>query len=161
MAEKQGAGHGENWLVAHSGALRLRPEGIHVKADVDPANWFLNASTDVRSSCHLEEVATEFDVQGLELDWVGVCWDGNLVRTQNGWQYEDFKGTRWVSVHDAERARNIRNAYRVLLTRARQGMVLFVPQGSADDATRLPARYSETAAYLSFCGIPSLGAKEL
>ena len=65
-------------LVASSGAQRLRPEGIHIKAEIEPANWFLNDSTDVRSSYYLEDVASEFAVQGLELDWVGVCWEGGL-----------------------------------------------------------------------------------
>ena len=65
-------------LVASSGAQRLRPEGIHIKAEIEPANWFLNDSADVRSSYYLEDVASEFAVQGLELDWVGVCWDGDF-----------------------------------------------------------------------------------
>ena len=74
-------------LVASSGAQRLRPEGIHIKAEIEPANWFLNPSTDVRSSNYLEDVASEFLVQGLELDWVGVCWDGDFHHKDGTWHY--------------------------------------------------------------------------
>lgn len=72
-------------LVASSGAMRLKPEGIHVKASIDSANWFLNGKDDIRSSYYLEDVATEFDIQGLELDWTGVCWDADFRMEDNGW----------------------------------------------------------------------------
>jgi len=143
-------------LVASSGALRLRPAGIHVKSAVDPANWFLNPRTDVRSSYYLEEVASEFDVQGLELDYVGVCWDGDLYHDGKMWSLQSFKGTKWQAVNDTSRRLYLKNAYRVLLTRARQGMVIFVPFGDNTDHTR-PARfYDGTFEFLRECGLPAL-----
>jgi hypothetical protein len=141
-------------LVASSGALRLRPEGIYVKAKIEPANWFLNPSTDVRSSYYLEDVASEFLVQGLELDWVGVCWDGDFHHKDGTWVYQSFKGTKWQSVNDASRQLYLKNTYRVILTRARQGMILFVPKGDASDRSRPPCFYDGTFEYLRDCGIP-------
>ena len=143
-------------LVASSGAQRLRPEGIHVKADIDPVNWFLNESTDVRSSYYMEDVGNEFVVQGLELDWAGVCWDGDFHYRKGEWVCQAFKGTNWQSVSDESRRLYLKNAYRVILTRARQGMVLFIPKGDASDRTRPPSFYDGTFDYLSSCGIPSL-----
>ena len=148
-------------LVASSGAVRLRPEGVHIKAAVDPADWFLNSRADVRSSFYLEEVATEFAVQGLELDWVGVCWDGNFYHDDAGWRFQAFRGTRWMNVNDASRRRYLKNAYRVLLTRARQGMVLFVPQGQQTDPTRPPAIYDGTFRFLTSCGLPNMKSADL
>ena len=146
-------------LLASSNALRLKPEGLYVKADIDVCNWFLNGTEDVRSSNSLEDAATEFDVQGLELDWTCVAWDLNL-RRDNGWQAREFRGTRWQAIHgDAGvlgRADYVRNAYRVLLTRARQGMVIFVPRGDAADATRPPADYDAVDAWLADCGVAAL-----
>jgi hypothetical protein len=143
-------------LVASSGAQRLRPEGIHIKAELEPANWFLNASTDVRSSCYLEEVASEFAVQGLELDWVGACWDGDLHHNHGKWASQSFKGTKWQSVNDESKRLYLKNAYRVILTRARQGMIIFVPKGDTSDLTRLPSFYDGTFDYLCSCGISAL-----
>ena len=143
-------------LVASSGGYRLRAEGIHVKAEIDAPNWFLNGKEDVRSSYYLEEVATQFDIQGLELDWVGVCWDADLRRLNGGWKYHRFIGTRWQNLQDASRQLYLLNSYRVLLTRARQGFVIFVPQGSRSDATRVPKFYDETYKYLLECGVSSL-----
>jgi hypothetical protein len=148
-------------LLASSNALRLKPEGLYVKAKVEVCDWFLNPGDDVRSSNALEDAATEFDVQGLELDWTGVAWDLNLRRV-DGWQARNFRGTKWQAIHgDAEtlgRADYVRNAYRVLLTRARQGMVIFVPPGDAEDATRPPADYDAIDAWLAACGVPALDA---
>ncbi len=141
-------------LVASSGAVRLRPEGIHIKAAIDPANWFLNDRTDVRSSYYLEEVASEFDVQGLELDWVGVCWDGDLHHRGGEWICQSFEGTKWRSVKDVSKRAFLRNTYRVLLTRARQGMVIFIPKGDLSDPTRPPTFYDGTVDFLQLCGIP-------
>jgi hypothetical protein len=141
-------------LVASSGAQRLRPEGIHIKTEIEPAYWFLNPNTDVRSSDYLEDVASEFLVQGLELDWVGVCWDGDFRHKDGTWHFQSFKGTKWQSVNDASRRLYLKNAYRVILTRARQGMILFVPTGDASDRTRPPSFYDGTFEYLRACGIP-------
>ena len=143
-------------LVASSGAQRLRPEGIHIKAEIDPANWFLNSGEDVRSSCYLEEVASEFDIQGLELDWTGICWDGDFHYKDGNWVYQNFKGTAWQSIKDRTKKLYLKNAYRVLLTRARQGMVIFVPKCDGSDRTRPPSFYDGTADYISNCGIPVL-----
>lgn len=143
-------------LVASSGAQRLRPEGIHIKAEIDPANWFLNDSTDVRSSYYLEDVASEFGVQGLELDWVGVCWDGDFHYKGGKWVCQAFKGTKWQSVNDESKRLYLKNAYRVILTRARQGMVLFIPKGDESDRTRPSLFYDGTFKYLLACGIPTL-----
>ena len=143
-------------MVASSGAQRLRPEGIHIKAEIEPANWFLNDMADVRSSYYLEDVASEFAVQGLELDWVGVCWDGDFHHDHRQWVHHSFKGTKWQSVNDQSRRVYLKNAYRVLLTRARQGMIIFVPRGSASDATRPPSFYDGTFDYLRSCGIPTI-----
>jgi hypothetical protein len=143
-------------LVASSGAMRLRPEGIYIKAAIEPANWFLNGADDVRSSYYLEDVANEFLIQGLELDWAGVCWDGDFHYKKGDWAFQAFKGTKWQSIKDSERRLYLRNAYRVILTRARQGMVLFVPVGDTDDPTRKAEFYDGTFEYLRECGIPTL-----
>ena len=138
-------------LVASSNAIRLKSEGLHVKNSIEPQNWFLNEKEDVRSSFALEDVATEFDIQGLELDWVGVCWDANLVWDQANWSIRRFSGTTWKSVNDEDRLKYILNSYRVLLTRARQGLAIFVPRGSDEDPTRDPVLYDNTYRYICSC----------
>jgi hypothetical protein len=143
-------------LVASSNAMRLKPTGIHVKAKIDPPVWFLADKTDVRSSFALEDVATEFDIQGLELDWVGMCWDANFRREGNKWSHYSFRGARWEHINDPIRAAYLVNAYRVLLTRARQGMAIYVPFGSEFDDTRKPMFYDEIYAFLCECGIREL-----
>jgi DUF2075 family protein len=112
----------------------------------------LNGKDDVRSSHYLEDPATEFDIQGLELDWVGVCWDGDLRSINGKWAFHRFIGTRWQNVNDENRKIYLTNAYRVLLTRARQGMVIYIPEGELGDITRSPAFYDGTAHFLSDCG---------
>jgi hypothetical protein len=143
-------------LVASSGAHRLRPMGIHIKSPLDPASWFLNEKDDVRSSYYLEDVASEFKIQGLELDWVGVCWDANLRFGDSGWESYEFSGTKWQNIRSDVRQTYLLNAYRVLLTRARQGMVIFVPEGDENDPTRPKAFYDGTFEFLRSCGLPSL-----
>ncbi|HEX3470663.1 MAG TPA: DUF2075 domain-containing protein [Silvibacterium sp.] len=143
-------------LIASSGAQRLRPEGIHIKAEIDPANWFLNDSADVRSSYYLEDVASEFDVQGLELDWAGVCWDGDFHNNDGKWICQAFKGTKWQLVNDESKRLYLQNSYRVILTRARQGMIIFVPKGDPSDRTRPPSFYDGTFEFLRSCGVPVL-----
>lgn len=140
-------------MLASSGAMRLKPEGIHVKSKIDPANWFLNGKEDIRSSYYLEDVATEFDIQGLELDWTGVCWDADFRIESGHWAFYNFKGTKWQSVNDRFRRLYLANAYRVLLTRARQGMVIFVPYGDDQDHTRPKCYYDQTFEFLRQCGI--------
>lgn len=143
-------------IMASSKALRLKANCLDVRVDIDPVHWFLDGSDDVRSSNYLEDVATEFQVQGLEVDWACVAWDGDLRRKSDGWAHHDFRGTRWNRVNKAENQRYLVNAYRVLLTRARQGMVLFVPKGGARDHTRKPEFYDATFNYLNALGIPTI-----
>lgn len=143
-------------LVASSGASRLRPEGIFMKSAVDAPVWFLNDSTDVRSSFYLEEVASEFDIQGLELDWTAVCWDADYRYESGEWRHYAFRGTKWQRVSTPDRKLFLKNAYRVILTRARQGMFIFVPRGNAVDSTRPPSFYDSTFEYLRSCGLSEL-----
>ena len=131
----------------------MKPEGVNVKIEIDPVNWFLNDKEDIRSSYYLEDVATEFDIQGLELDWTAVCWDGDFRRERSGWGLYALKGSRWQDVYDEYRRVYLANAYRVLLTTARQGMVIFVPRGDEKDYTRPPEFYDETVKFLLSCGI--------
>jgi hypothetical protein len=143
-------------LVASSEAQRLKPHAIDVRVNIDPVHWFLNDREDTRSSYYLEDAGTEFQVQGLELDWVCVMWDGDFRSTDGGWAYHSFFGSGWRNILKEEKQGYLRNAYRVLLTRARQGMVIFVPEGIAEDPTRMPAFYDSTFRYLSCLGIPVL-----
>lgn len=140
-------------LIASSGANRLRPDGIWIKAKVDAPVWFLNDKMDVRSSYYLEETASEFDIQGLELDWACVGWDADFRRGNDEWQYFSFRGTKWQRMNAPDRQLYLKNAYRVLLTRARQGMVIFVPPGDSSDPTRAPQVYDCIYEYLQLCGI--------
>ena len=140
-------------LLASSKAMRLKPHAIDVRIDADPIHYFLGKPEDVRSSFYLEDCATEFQVQGLELDWTCVTWDADLRRNQREWSFHDFRGSQWQSIHSDENRRNLKNAYRVLLTRARQGMVFFVPPGAVEDPTRPPAFYDQTFAYLRDLGL--------
>ena len=143
-------------LVVSSGAQRLKPHAIDVRVDVNPVHWFLSAPDDTRSSYYLEDAATEFQVQGLELDWVGVTWDADLRYTGDGWTYHAFRGSKWTRVHQPDRQQYLRNAYRVLLTRARQGMVICIPEGDSADPTRDPVYYDQTFHYLTELGIPTI-----
>ena len=143
-------------LVASSKAQRLKPHAIDIRVNVDPVHWFLNPKEDTRSSYYLEDAATEFQIQGLELDWTCVTWDGDLRFTNSGWSFHDFRGDKWTDIHKQENRNHLRNAYRVLLTRARQGMVIFVPRGESKDPTRSPTCYDLTFNYLTELGIPVL-----
>ncbi|SFS44307.1 Uncharacterized conserved protein [Zhouia amylolytica] len=143
-------------LISSSGARRLRPLGIDVKNEISAPNWFLNNSHDIRSSYFLEEVATEFDIQGLEIDWACVAWGGNFYMNNTDWKYQSFKGTKWQNIHKNLDKEYLKNTYRVLLTRARQGMVIFVPQSSEFDHTRPKAFYDKTYEYLKEIGIQEI-----
>ena len=143
-------------LTASSGAKRLRKYGIWVQNKIKATNWFLNGKNDVRSSFHLEETATEFDIQGLELDWTIVCWDADL-RFENGdFKHLKFVGTKWQNIKSADNILYLKNAYRVLLTRARQGFVIFVPTGDETDMTAKPEYYDGIYRYLKSVGIKEL-----
>ena len=145
-------------LLAQSNALRLRPEGIFVKKQSDP-NWFLNETEDIRSSNHLEIPATEFEIQGLEIDYSIMCWDANLRYNDGKFLYRRFRGSRWEQIKQEQAQDYLINSYRVLLTRARRGMVIFVPKGDDEDKTRPSKYYDETYEYLKSLGIKELTLK--
>ena len=160
-ARRQVRGSQRCGVLACSSAQRLKPEGIYVPTDIDVKNWFLAPSDDLRSSNMMEVVASEFKVQGLEIDWAVVCWDADLRRNADSsdWAYYNFRGTKWVKRNQSEQQRYLLNSYRVLLTRARQGMVIFVPKGvdEDEDPTRNAPFYDEIYQYLTEkCGIKSL-----
>ena len=144
-------------LLVSSKAYRLKPLAIDVRCKPDTVHWFLDDINDVRSSLFLEDAASEFDVQGLELDWTCVVWDGDLRYTPQGWNFFEFNGgNKWNKIQKPDRQAYLINAYRVLLTRARQGMILCVPEGSPDDHTRLPEFYNSTYNYLKSLGIEEI-----
>ncbi len=148
-------------------AARFKPQAVNVLAqgDENAVHWFLEDKTDIRSSNYLEEAATEIQVQGLELDYACVLWDADM-RCENGqWAYYKFNGkNKWNPEKNEEQQKYMLNAYRVLLTRARQGIVICVPEGNSrlnsegfpEDATRLPKFYDGTYEYLKSIGIKEL-----
>ena len=143
-------------IVVSSQAERLKPNAIFVKSPIDPVRWFLDGKDDVRSSYYLEDVATEFDVQGLELDWVCITWDADFRYKKGNWEHWSFKGKKWNKIKKEERKIYLKNAYRVLLTRARQGMIIVVPNGDEEDHTRIPAFYDSTFEYLKEIGFKEI-----
>jgi len=140
-------------IVVSSQAQRLKPHAIDVKSPMNPVYWFLSDKDDIRSSYYLEDVATEFQVQGLELDWACVTWDADFRYNRSDWETFSFVGTKWHNIHKEERKRYLINAYRVLLTRARQGMVIVIPEGDLEDRTRIPEYYNSTFKYLRELGM--------
>jgi Uncharacterized conserved protein (DUF2075) len=151
-------------LVGSSGAIRLRAEGLEPSstfhADYPWEHWYLAGETDIRSSYQCEVFATEFEIQGLELDWIGVCWGGDCVWTPGkGWEFRKLHlsaASKWNSIKNRDKHVYRKNAYRVLLTRARQGMILFVPRGDPDDRTNSPEEFEASASYLVRCGVTPL-----
>ena len=143
-------------IVVSSQAQRLKPHAIDVKSPMNPIHWFLAGKEDVRSSYYLEDVATEFHIQGLELDWSCVTWDGDFRFASKGWKTYSFRGKKWQNISKPERKQYLKNAYRVLLTRARQGMAIVVPEGSKEDPTRNPDYYDCTFEYLREIGFEVL-----
>jgi len=143
-------------IVVSSQAYRLKPLAIEVKSPIDHVKWFLEGKDDIRSSFFLEDVATEFQVQGLELDWACVTWDGDLRFADGTWKSFSFIGNKWQNIHKEIRKKFLLNAYRVLLTRARQGMVIVVPEGNSEDHTRLPMIYDSTYNYLKDIGLKTI-----
>jgi hypothetical protein len=132
-------------LLASSQAMRLKPHAIDIRVSVDPIHWFLGERHDTRSSYYLEDAATEFQIQGLEVDWACVTWDADLRRHGADWSHHEFRGKSWNRIRAPDRQRYLLNAYRVLLTRARQGMAIFVPEGDPADPTRDPASTTRPA----------------
>jgi len=154
--KQQARGSERYGIVVSSQASRLKPHAIDVNSPMNPVHWFLEGKEDVRSSYYLEDVATEFHIQGLELDWACVTWDADFRFSEKGWQHFSFRGNKWQRILKAERQMYLKNAYRVLLTRARQGMVIVVPEGDAEDWTRPPSFYDDTFKYLKSLGLPSI-----
>ncbi|MBQ7490115.1 MAG: DUF2075 domain-containing protein, partial [Bacteroidales bacterium] len=144
-------------MVVSSKAYRLKPLAIDVRCKPNTVHWFLDDINDVRSSLFLEDVATEFDIQGLELDWTCLIWDGDLRYNGKSWDFFEFNGgNKWNRINKSERKAYQLNAYRVLLTRARQGMIICVPNGNIEDRTRLPEFYDGTFEYLKSLGLEIL-----
>ena len=157
-AKQQVRGSQRCGLLASSGAQRLKPYGVYVPTDIDVKNWFLASPDDLRSSNMMEIAASEFKVQGLEIDWGVICWDADLRRIGSDWDYYSFRGNKWVKRKQPEQKRYLLNSYRVLLTRSRQGMVIFVPIGTDEDEdkTRCKEYYDGIFNYLQSCGIKTL-----
>ena len=143
-------------VVAAAKSYRLMPHGIYVQVAADAVSWFLNTPEDPRSAYSCEYAATEFEVQGLELDWACVAWDADLRLTKDGWSHHEFRGSAWTRVRKEDKQGYLKNAYRVLLTRARQGMVVFVPEGDPGDPTRKREFYDRTYRYLKGLGLEEL-----
>jgi len=154
--KQQARGSERYGIVVSSQASRLKPHAIDVKSPMNPVHWFLEGKNDVRSSYYLEDVATEFHIQGLELDWACVTWDADFRFTNEGWRHFSFRGNKWQRINKTERQMYLKNAYRVLLTRARQGMVIVVPHGDVEDPTRPPSFYNDTFEYLTSIGLPTI-----
>lgn len=154
--EEHARGSERYGIVVSSQAYRLKPLAIDVRLQPDVEHWFLADKTDVRSSLFLEDAATEFDIQGLELDWTCLVWDGDFRYTHTGWDHNAFRGSKWIKIRQREAQSYQLNAYRVLMTRARQGMVICVPKGSPKDITRLPEFYDGTYDYLKSLGIEEI-----
>lgn len=149
-------------MVASSKAMRLKPFAIDVASEAKPIHYFLDSEDDVRSSYFLEAVATEFQVQGLELDWALIGWDADLRLQRGEWSYHDFRGNKWQNINKQINREYLKNAYRVLLTRARQGMVIFVPHGNyPPDDSRQPNFYDETFEYLRSVGLPEIETNKI
>ena len=148
-------------------AARFKPQAVNVLAqgDVNAVHWFLEDKTDVRSSNYLEEAATEIQVQGLELDYACILWDADMRCDDNEWHFYKFNGkNKWNPENNIENQKYMLNAYRVLLTRARQGIVICVPEGNCnlnsegfpEDGTRLPEFYDGAYKYFKAIGMEEL-----
>ena len=143
-------------LLTSSGAVRLVAEGIPPAPrsnELAPiGHWFLKDYSDFRSAGALEVPMSEFGCQGLELDFIGLCWGGDLIWSGERWVARDMRAPKWQLARQAERQRFRLNGYRVLLTRARAGTVIYVPQGDTVDPTRQPAEFDAIADVLAEAG---------
>ena len=154
---KQNArGNDRYGIVASSQAKRLRADGISWLEDSQLTSWFLNGKNDVNSSYFMEVAASEFDIQGLEIDWIVFAWEGDYRVEEGEFTYNQFKGTKWQKIKNENDKEYLKNSYRVLLTRARQGIVIYVPKGNDEDETRLSSFYDQTFEYLQSIGIPEI-----
>jgi hypothetical protein len=162
--EEHGRGERRYGLVTSSGARRLRADGLGVtlnaSAGSEIAQWYLNPRGDIRSSYALEVAANEYTCQGLELDFTCVCWGGDLLWNEvaRSWTYSRLLGTSWQRVRNRISQRYLANSYRVLLTRAREGLILWIPSGTESDPTRCPGLLDATAAFLTRCGAVPIGS---
>lgn len=162
--KQQARGSERYGMIVSSKAARLRPLAIDVQRKINVVNWFLGQRDLVSSSYFLEDTATEFDIQGLELDWTCVVWDGDMRYSLDGWRHHQFNGKNWCDIKDEQAQIYQGNAYRVLLTRARQGMVICVPKGNSkkdqagkfEDESRKPEIYDSTYQYLRSLGIEEI-----
>lgn len=165
---RQGAvGRKRAGLVASSGAVRLRAEGVEAPSfdfmrGVDYVRWFLEPAGDYRSSNQLEVAMSEFEMQGLELDLVGLIWGGDLVYRSGRLMARRLRGLKWEQAPPTtldsadDLSSRIMNKYRVLLTRFRKGMVIVVPRGSSEDQTRSEEDFNGIYNYLLACGVPQI-----
>lgn len=164
---QQARGTQQTGILISKVSARFKPLAVHVlpQSEDNAVHWFLEDKTDVRSSNYLEEAATEIQVQGLEVDFACVLWDADMRYDNEKWTFWKFNGrTKWIPEKNVETQKYMLNAYRVLLTRARQGMVICVPEGNGkitpegfpEDTTRLPELYDSTYMYFK-----SLGMKEI
>lgn len=154
--KKKARGTERYGLLASSEGKRLRAEGIWVPSEINHVGWFLNEKDNVDSSYYLEVAASEFKVQGLEIDYAVLAWDADLRYTSNGFDYFKFRGTKWNHVNQEQRQHYLKNAYRVLMTRARQGLIFYIPEGDEEDPSRLTEYYEGTYQYLKHVGIKEI-----
>lgn len=146
-------------IIAGSYAQRLRADGVNVPLDFDAVKWFLRGKDEIDSSYFMEVAASEFKIQGLEIDYAVVAWEGDFRYGDGDFEYHRFYGNKWQNLNSTTQRRYLKNGYRVLLTRARQGYVVYVPSGSEDDPTRPPSYYDGTYRYLRDAGIEELPGK--
>ena len=161
--KNQARGNERYGLFASSSAARLKPYGVYYAKDrnsISPENWFLNSKEDIRSSYFMESVASEFETQGLEVDYALIAWDADLRIESNQWAFYQMSNRlsppNWSRIRSENNRIYLKNAYRVLLTRARQGFVIYVPYGNNEDVTRNPCFYDETFEYLKGIGIEEI-----
>ena len=154
--KKKARGTERYGLLASSEGKRLRAEGIWVPSEINHVGWFLNEKDNVDSSYYLEVAASEFKVQGLEIDYAVLAWDADLRYTSNGFDYFKFRGTKWNHVNQEQRQHYLKNAYRVLMARARQGLIIYIPEGDEEDPSRLTEYYEGTYQYLKHVGIKEI-----
>lgn len=150
-------------ILASSTAARLKPDGIYYakeRTSISPEVWFLNGKDDIRSSFFMEVVASEFETQGLELDYAVVAWDADLRIINDQWKHYSLSTRKnppgWSPISSKNNKIYLTNSYRVLLTRSRQGFIIFIPRGNPSDNTRLPMYYDSTYRFLKNIGIKEI-----
>ena len=164
---QQARGTQQTGILISKVSARFKPLAVHVlpQSEDNAVHWFLEDKTDVRSSNYLEEAATEIQVQGLEVDYACVLWDADMRYDDGKWSFWKFNGkTQWIPEKNIETQKYMLNAYRVLLTRARQGLVICVPEGNSnkthegfpEDSTRLPIYYNSTYEYFKRIGLTEI-----